>query len=812
MAMFQKRFDARKYIIAIFLLAFAIRVLPVLMFGVPVGLDSYLHIDIALRIVEKGTLLSFDPLSLIGMKAYSYPPGFHVLLALFLTFLPPVLGSHVLGALIGAATAVIMYYLTKEIFDDERVSLFSAFFMATSPIHIFRSSMPIPEGFGVLLFTVSLLFLIRYMKGMNFRNLLASIGVFCVYCFSHRGWTLFVLTVMILLLVYKHHLFRKKRYVAAFIALIAAAYVGIIEYFSDLIARINVEAVSALGYIKWMGVAQLALAAIAVILLHKTKDRFRMFVVVWAVLLLFIGSFSFRFRDPYGAIPVSMLAGYAVIGYVIPKLKKDKRKLKAMLSLLILVCVVQALATAMFVVEHPTPDEVEALTWIRDNTPEDSIVLTWKEEGYYIIGLSERKDILTWKKIYQGFFEEPPTVDEAQGAYIDMFVMFRSSQKQWMLDLLDGYGVDYIYIDARMRSELDALKYGMFEYLSHDTYFKPVFANDKAEIYKYESDRMLPESHAEPLTSYTVLPDYDGIDGPDAAMSLVPYMEGYWNGIAYIDARDYRAHYPDNSEIARMLLMIYGRTGNAAFRERAEWLMKWLAFEQLTDGGFFDNKYEVPKKSVQATCMVVSDVIDIVNAHPEITEGPSIDRAGEFIYANVRGSWVRTLPTSIDDDYRTDAICLPALAKLSEALGDGKYAEAAKEIEENLLTSQNADGSWQYGTFSDRSTANSQAAILTSLMEYNEMAMNPEIDDAIKLGSKWLSKNQNEKGMFWNFVVERTGRVIRIEQVTYPRAIMSYLASGMQSQATLTSGYLKNSYDPERKDLEALVQIMSWKL
>ncbi|MCK4713958.1 MAG: glycosyltransferase family 39 protein, partial [Candidatus Aenigmarchaeota archaeon] len=246
-----------KTLIVIFLLAFLVRFIPVLIAGVPVGLDSYLHIDIALRIVEKGGLLSTDPLSLIGMKAYSYPPGFHALLAFFLLFLPPVAGAHFLGALIGALACIFIFKISQEIFRDERVSLFSALFFATSPIHIFRTSMPIPEGFGVLLFTISLLYLVRYLKTKEPRQLLFSVITLVVYAFSHRGWTLFVLSAFILLLVYYSHIFKRKRYLFGFFAFIGVVYYGVTNYFSDLLARINVEAVTALGYIKWMGAAHL---------------------------------------------------------------------------------------------------------------------------------------------------------------------------------------------------------------------------------------------------------------------------------------------------------------------------------------------------------------------------------------------------------------------------------------------------------------------------------------------------------------------------------------------------------------------------
>ncbi len=788
-----------KTLAVIFLFALIVRILPVVIFQVPAGLDSYLHIDIALRIVENGTLLSFDPLSLIGLKAYSYPPGFHALLAFFLLFLPPVFGSHLVGALIGALTAIAIFFLSREIFRDDKIALFSAFFFAASPIHIFRTAMAIPEGFGVMLFVTALLFLVRYLKTKDIRQLVFMGITFTVYIFSHRGWSLFILSAFLLLLVYHAHIFRKKRHLAAVVIFIAAVYYAVNSYMSDLVSRINVEAVTAIGYLKWMGGVQLAFAAIGMIKLHRTKDRFQMFILVWAVLLLAVGSVSFRFRDPYAAIPLSILAGYAMVSYVIPKARK-KKLIKEAVALVILATVAQAIVTAVYFVEHPGPGEMSALSWIKENTPQDSTILTWKEEGYYIMGVTERKDILTWKKIYQGFFEEPPSVADAQAAYTDMFVMFRSANMDWMLKLMDGYSVDYIYIDSRMRSQLDALKYGLVEHLSHSTYFRPVYANDEAEVYKYEPVPVLPEN-SEALDSYIDVKEYAEPFGTNNSLELLPYLEDYWNGIAYLDHRDFRAHYPDISEIVKIHLDIYEKTGNEKFYDRAEWLMEWLAFEQLPDGAYFDQKYEYPKKSTAATCIVAGNVISIQEDYPDIG-GPSVENAESFIASLYKGGWLRTLESSDSEDYRSEAACLPAMDMMGRS-------DIAQSLAERIISAQNDDGSWPYGEFSDRSTVNSQSAILSSLTDYYELTGDSSVKDAIEKGAVWLSRQQNSEGMFWNFVVPTTGRVIRTEQVAYPQAISAYRFSGLDQQYELTKSYFTSHYDPERDDLETLVKLMS---
>ena len=148
-------------------------------------------------------------------------------------------------------------------------------------------------------------------------------------------------------------------------------------------------------------------------------------------------------------------------------------------------------------------------------------------------------------------------------------------------------------------------------------------------------------------------------------------------------------------------------------------------------------------------------------------------------------------------------MCIPGLY----ALG---FTGESSDLAARIVSAQNSDGSWPYGEFSDRSTVNSQTDIISSLISYQRLAGGSDVGEAIVSGSRWLSGQQNSEGRFWNFVVPTTGRVIKTEQVSYPRAMEAYKFSGLDGQYELTRAYLEASYDPGRDDLEALVEIMGW--
>jgi hypothetical protein len=785
----------------IFLLALIIRLLP-LSLGTIVGLDSYLHRDIAMRVLETGSLLSYDPGSLLGIKAYSYPPGFHVLLASFMLFLPPNLASQVLPALLGGLTVVVVYFITMEIFDDEKISLFSAFFLATAPNHVFRTAAVLPEALGVFFFSLSLLAIIRYTKTQDIKYALFTGFILILYLLSHRGWFILFLSVTILVLVLYGDILKSKRNLIALAFLSAISYPIIKNLFFEMLLRIPRVPVNALGYPKWVGIIQLALGVLGMILLAGNKDRLKIFLIVWGIFLLGVGSISFRFRDPYGAIPMSMLAGYALVTFVLPNLPKSGRMPKIALVSILLISTFQGAHASLNLLEFPKVEEVEVFYWLKDNSPEDSIVLTWKEEGYYIIGIAERKDIVTWKKIYQGFFEEPPAVADAKQSYIDVATIFRSTNRERALSLIDFYSIDYVYIDRRMRAELGSLEYGLFEYLSYDTHFKPLIANGVAELYRFEPESIKPENQENidfdknaPLSGFG-----------NTSLFMASRIEGQWNGFAYMSTPEYRADYVTNARIALLYLKLYDLTGNVEFRDRATWLLRFLSFEQLESGGWANQNYNMPRDSVVVTCQITGSLIDIYEFYPEADVKSSLDRSSEYLYSQLESDgWIRTFPLSTTDVYTTDGMCLPVMWKLSQLYGE-KYALASGELAGNLVNVQLDDGSWTYGEESIINNVNSQTVILEGMSTYYALSGDEKVAQSVNNGVAWLDSKQNSKGQFADYLIEKTGKSITPETSAYTRAVYIYELQGMEDN---TLEYLMETYEPGsgKEPIEDLVYV-----
>jgi dolichyl-diphosphooligosaccharide--protein glycosyltransferase len=77
-------------------------------------------------------------------------------------------------------------------------------------------------------------------------------------------------------------------------------------------------------------------------------------------------------------------------------------------------------------------DWLQALSWLRDNTPEDAIVVSWWDQGYWIEAMANRTTLA-----------DGSTSNRRQIATIAEIMMFNETES---IPLLQGYGADYIVV------------------------------------------------------------------------------------------------------------------------------------------------------------------------------------------------------------------------------------------------------------------------------------------------------------------------------------------------------------------------------
>ena len=181
-------------------------------------------------------------------------------------------------------------------------------------------------------------------------------------------------------------------------------------------------------------------------------------VLFFTFLVLAIGAARLAFMF---AFPAAITAAYFICrsGHFVLKYGSKYFKgqwytgLKiAGLALVMLIVVTNALSAyvmAQNITSSLTDDWKEAFYWIRDNTPEDSIVLEWWDFGWWFQYIAKRATLMDG-----GFHDEPPIRDVAK-FYTEPFVDGDSPYSG--LNFIKNYSIDYVMVSSDLVPKFGAM-------------------------------------------------------------------------------------------------------------------------------------------------------------------------------------------------------------------------------------------------------------------------------------------------------------------------------------------------------------------
>jgi len=100
----------------------------------------------------------------------------------------------------------------------------------------------------------------------------------------------------------------------------------------------------------------------------------------------------------------------------------------------------------------PTKEDIETLTWLRENTPEDSVILTNINEGHLVTYFSQRKNVVDSNYLL---------ISNINQRINNIKIIYTTPYKVDAVRLLNKYNVDYIYLskDTRQMYDISDLKY-----------------------------------------------------------------------------------------------------------------------------------------------------------------------------------------------------------------------------------------------------------------------------------------------------------------------------------------------------------------
>ena len=109
-----------------------------------------------------------------------------------------------------------------------------------------------------------------------------------------------------------------------------------------------------------------------------------------------------------------------------------------------------------------TPEDIQAMTWLRDNTPPESIVVGTIDEGDLITAVAQRKNIIDRNFLY---------ITDAEQRYSDLERIYTTFSETDAVSLLNKYEADYLYFSPKATKKYNVSE---LQYISEPC-FSPVY-------------------------------------------------------------------------------------------------------------------------------------------------------------------------------------------------------------------------------------------------------------------------------------------------------------------------------------------------
>lgn len=368
--------------------------------------DIYEHITLAHEISSSGRFSFFTTQLSDTFTFNSYPPLFHILLALpKLIFNANLLGVYwYLEYWFYLLTILASYFLTKNLFEQKYLAIFSA----TIGGLIFQSQMAyspfflLPQTLAALLIIATLSEIVKEEKIQIFPLVAASVTIFFLhYLLGSSG----IITLLIFPLFKKIHLSLKAKRIITITTLLILILVLLLHSFGSwnltqreeaFHFRLPLDTLMAFLF-DWYGILLPIFFPIGVLLLWRSKNNFQTLFLSTTFLLSAIALAPFSY-----VLKVFALAGYfvnTVVSYgVYYSLDKLPRKLHPFGVAWIFLAFLTVFITNKSFYKEPlnfkgiesnvSKLELKAADWLVQNAPPNSLLISDPATQYILEALS----------------------------------------------------------------------------------------------------------------------------------------------------------------------------------------------------------------------------------------------------------------------------------------------------------------------------------------------------------------------------------------------------------------------------------------
>lgn len=487
----KKSLQKKNFNLYIFILAFVfLLTVPLLRSyfnnSIVIGEEAYYHLRIAEQITKEG-IPTHDNLS---NSDYTFNP-LHILLSLFVYFIGEKTTSIFFPFMLGLLSLVIYLKILEKWGFDPIKKLFAFFILILSPIFIYTFSTI--NSFSLVVFLnlagfyffmtseKRYLFFLKKEKKLNFY---LSLLIFAIIPFF--GFFNLLITLAILL---AYSSFEKSKlnnfYFISFILLIislifsnSTIYPFFFSQEFSLTLNVFTKFIFQLGAMPGFRVVTLLLAFIGFFRLwSEEKKRAALFIF----LLLFV--FSFFVSDIIFYLNF-LLVIPATYGFLM--LFNMKWKVNLIRKLTLIILIISLLFSSFSAIgkisySEPGKSTMESLGWLKSNSKENEVVLSYYKNSFWIQKISERPTFLD------------PTMENNQN-YNKLFnithQIFYGRNLENTASIFKEYNISYIWINKEMKKGKVWKKsdQGLLFLLKNSEIFKKIYDKDNIEIWRFKPD------------------------------------------------------------------------------------------------------------------------------------------------------------------------------------------------------------------------------------------------------------------------------------------------------------------------------------
>ncbi|MBI4448148.1 hypothetical protein HY643_04150 [Candidatus Woesearchaeota archaeon] len=479
-----------KLLILIFILALTLRIFFVFQTPNFSSDKSYYHIRHTEHIAHNFVPIIYDSLS-YGGRTIVDSHVFHYFLAIF-NLASSTLAFKIVPALLLSSLIFIIYGIAVRISNNKKVALVSALMAGFLPIYINQTINQV----SAYALTLPLLFYAIYCFLDLKKNLNAFIVLSFILPILHPISFIFSLALILyaVLLSLDNIASEKLEKEAIIFYVFITLLINAIIYKKALLAMGLTAVWQAIpkellaNYFKEVSVVELiyttgvipliagGLGFVFGVFKEKNKNTYLLGSLSLVTLfLLTLKLIDFKIGVMFFGLVLCIISAISLeklFNYMeMTKISKYRKTLSYLFILLIaLTLIIPSFYSAKGIIgQGPSQEKINALLWIKENTPQISVVLADVGEGNLISAIAERKNVADTSFLL------------APNRYPDVSEIFTTQSLAKAINLLHRNGVDYIYLSQETKKSYNLNKPA---YLEDTNCFKRIYETETDKIYE----------------------------------------------------------------------------------------------------------------------------------------------------------------------------------------------------------------------------------------------------------------------------------------------------------------------------------------